>query len=268
MPDQIGYKNVTTFDVTPELVEGMIHTCSDMLGLATPNGSPRIVYLGPILKRIFRLSHGAEAGYKNRKLFTPKRQTDATIFHELVHYIADDNGMIFCRGKMLPARTFYPSLIDETIAETATAFNYGYSDEFIEAFGTPYTGPPPVVEYLRNNPDTRRKMEQDIGITLPELEKEVEEHESIAFQRLLEARFLKDQKVDPDLYQKLMQRLGDLSYREINRIVRPVAVGNSIRMLSNGTEPSRLVSEIAARKHLKHDEIYFYGIVPLLGQNL
>lgn len=72
-----------------------------------------------------KYSGKANAMYDSQRLefMIPDKLQESTMFHECIHYLTWENGV------KLPSKTFYRILLDETIAEQATAEVYGFSHD-------------------------------------------------------------------------------------------------------------------------------------------
>lgn len=60
------------------------------------------------------------------KFATPRNQHEATLFHEGVHYLMHQEGLLF--GPSLQRASLYDQLVDETVAEFAASDVYGYNE--------------------------------------------------------------------------------------------------------------------------------------------
>ncbi len=244
--------------------------CAVVLGLSSPTSKINLYSPGFLYKLLNRDAINYAASYQpaKRRIITAKKQHEAVLFHELVHYLMDSNELLIARTPSTnPVHYFfYTRLVDETAAETATVSEYGYADELIKgAINPDYDAAQRMLDFFSRAPaKIIREMELSTGMSASEIYTEARITEAERLHRETETEFRRSGLLPTKEVNELIEILDKLPYDGMTTLVRNIAVGNSVKMSSSGISPPATVSAIKNFRQKQDHEIYFYVIAPLL----
>jgi hypothetical protein len=203
-------------------------------------------------------------------LATPRSQHEATVFHEIVHFLMSQEGLLF--GPRLHRATFYDRLVDETIAELTVSDVYEYdtiNNDLLGFYEKLQYGEPEALEMLAKKvvsglpsdaiPTIKSVLEtMDFPqLHIAKMEREIEEK----YKRTRDfAAITEDVNA---LYEFIVSLSGPFALMNIAEAVRIVAVGNAINLRTSGVQPKELVSWLKDGVAHGWDSygLYFYDIV-------
>ncbi|MFH1395917.1 MAG: hypothetical protein ABIG93_00825 [archaeon] len=115
------YSRGASITTNMETVGSIIQRAEEVLGLERREHKFTIEHFPEELKLFAGGSYNAQELIFN----LPREQREGTIFHEAVHFLMHQEGLLF--GPDTQEASLYDRLIDETVAEFATSSVYGYN---------------------------------------------------------------------------------------------------------------------------------------------
>lgn len=263
-----AYASGDIIEVDDSRLRAIIENGEDVLGLGHRNREFNILYLPDNL--IARMGVNAAYSAEENKFATPKQQHEATLFHEGIHYLMSQEGLLF--GPSLQKATFYDRLVDETVAEFAASDVYGYNEvagDLMRFYERLKEGNPEALEALLGQvvSGLPKEMIPMIRSTIGTMD--FPQLEIAKRQRAIEKKYTQTKDFDSikadvgSLYQYMGSLSGLFTTTNISEAVRILAVGNAVALRTTGIKPKDLVAWIKDGVTNGWDSygLYFYDVV-------
>lgn len=245
----------------------LIERGEEALGLERKGRDFGLLYLPDNI--IARMGVNAAYSAEENKFATPRNQHEATLFHEGIHYLMHQEGLLF--GPSLQRATFYDRLIDETVAEFTASGVYGYNEfanDLMGFYERLKEGNPEaldtLVNQLRGLPKEMIPLIKSAVSTMDFPQLEIAER-----QRAIETEYKETKDFDTikrdvsSLYEFMGSLSGLFTMASVSEAVKMLAVGNAIGLRNCGVKPKDLVSWLREGVANGWDSygLYFYDII-------
>ncbi len=272
--ESLVHKTGMVISVDEEAIKRLIYKGEGTLGFEHEKRKFKVRYLPQEIREATRIKAGYDC--KNNRFLVAERQHETTIFHEGIHYLMHQDGLLFIQRK---ENMIYDRLVDETVAELATAERYGFS----ELMGSNFYASdfPSRLEHAHLEQiieDVKKSgIEKKTCLALKHLAKNVKALKVTAKTTLkivnmhqeIEKKYLEKQNfagIEADVHKffDCVYPLSGLNSRpQIFEVIRMLSLDNARKLLQKGIDTQTAVSWIKDAVEKKWDSywIYFVDIV-------
>ncbi len=262
------YASGEIIEVNEDALRELIRKGEKALGWEHQERDVRIIYLPDDF--IARMGVHAAYSFRDNAIATPQRQHEATLFHEGIHYLMAQEGLLF--GPSLKKATFYDRLMDETIAEFAAFESYGYDDITANLMGfyeRLKSGSPEAVEELLSRflNGVPQEMYPALKSTIARMnfpQLQMAKKQRSVERKYFQTRNFESIEEDVDSLYGYIDSVSSLfSPINISEAVRIIATGNAVALGNAGIELKELVAWLNDGVANEWDSygLYFYDIV-------
>ncbi len=236
------------------------------LGLRSEDREFSLLYLPDNI--IARMGVNAAYSAERNTFAAPREQHEATLFHEVVHYLMYQERLLF--GPSLQRASLHDRLIDETVAELAASNVYGYNGsvgDLIGFYEQLKDGSSEALDLLAGQLQGLQRKEIESAVrTMDFSQLAVAKRQRAIEAKYRETRDLGSIKGDVNHLDEFISALsGPFAMISMSEAVRILAVGNAISLRKSEVQPKNLVSWL--RDGVAADwssfALYFYDIIGL-----
>lgn len=260
-----NYRRGKVIQADTTSMDALLRSAAETLGFPHRDYRYRLL---PIPKYLEEVGVRATTDPQNDVIFTLQPQHEAALFHEGVHYLMGKNGLLFSQQRIYP---LYGTLVDETVAELATAQVYE-SDRSQTVTSMAQTlesmrrmTAQQFIEELKNNGLSQELSDflDAIQIPDPSLVAELLIKQRQAEGKYAHTRNFKALEDDVIEIYKFLYRFEPRTVSLLLRQTGSLALENANTLLNNGINARILVSWIdaAVKKGMDSYQIYFGTIV-------